>query len=366
MGRHFNILVVDDTPKNIQLAIKHLEAPNYQFLFATSGVKALEIVELQPIDLILLDIMMPELDGYETCERLKADERFCDIPVIFLTARSELEDMIKGFDLGAVDFVTKPFKAPELRARVATHINLRYQTEKAQAQEALLQRQFRNAAIEQLTTNLAHQWRQPLTIIGAIVDECQHAPEFPKSLTPMTQEIQKEIVGLSEMIDRFGSYFALDAPSKRFDLHESLSELLAFMKGACEFDSIELILKRPEAPLMMLGVESELIQVLLILLNNAREAALKAPAPYHITFNAHDDGAHYILEIIDSGSGIEEGLIDGLFDPYTTTKYNARSVGLSLYMARIIIERRFGGSIRAHNHEKTQGACFTIVLPHAE
>ena len=118
------ILVVDDTPANIQALAGTLKDQGYQISVATNGKQALEVVGRVRPDLILLDVMMPEMDGFETCRRLKASQPTRDIPVIFLTARTETEDIVKGFELGAVDYVPKPFNAPELLARVNTHLTM--------------------------------------------------------------------------------------------------------------------------------------------------------------------------------------------------------------------------------------------------
>ncbi len=118
------ILVVDDTPANIQVLAGTLRDKGYQISVATNGKQALEVVERMQPDLILLDVMMPEMDGFETCRRLKAAEQSRQIPVIFLTARTDTADIVQGFDLGAVDYVSKPFNAPELLARVNTHLTI--------------------------------------------------------------------------------------------------------------------------------------------------------------------------------------------------------------------------------------------------
>lgn len=119
------ILLVDDAPANIQVAREILK-DKYKTRVATSGAKALELVKVEPTpDLILLDVMMPEMDGYEVCARLKADPTTCDIPVIFLTGKVEAEDETKGFEVGAVDYIHKPFSPPVVLARVQTHMALR-------------------------------------------------------------------------------------------------------------------------------------------------------------------------------------------------------------------------------------------------
>lgn len=132
------ILIVDDVPKNIELAASILQTSNYNITFAKSGASALEKVKSIDFDLILLDVMMPEMDGFEVCEHLKADENTKDIPVIFLTAKSETENVIRGFELGAVDYVTKPFQTEELLARVKTHVDIRQKLEEKKRIEKIL------------------------------------------------------------------------------------------------------------------------------------------------------------------------------------------------------------------------------------
>src|SRR5437879_6421953 len=118
------ILVVDDTPANIQTVAAILKGQGYQLSVATNGKQALDVLAKIRPDLILLDVMMPELDGFETCLRLKSAEAWRDIPVIFLTAKTDTADIVKGFEVGAVDYVGKPFNAHELLARVSTHLTI--------------------------------------------------------------------------------------------------------------------------------------------------------------------------------------------------------------------------------------------------
>ncbi len=118
------ILVVDDTPANIQMLAAVLKEQGYQISIATNGRQALDVVQKVRPDVILLDVMMPEMDGFETCRRLKESADTRAIPIIFLTARTETEDIVKGFSLGAVDYVAKPFQPAELLARVNTHLTM--------------------------------------------------------------------------------------------------------------------------------------------------------------------------------------------------------------------------------------------------
>lgn len=124
-----NILVVDDTPDNLRLLVGLLSEQGYQVRPVPNGKLALSGAQAIPPDLILLDVMMPEMDGYETCRRLKASPKTKHIPIIYLTAKASTEDIVKGFNLGAVDYVTKPFNQTELLARVDTHLSLKFSQE---------------------------------------------------------------------------------------------------------------------------------------------------------------------------------------------------------------------------------------------
>ncbi|ACK68648.1 response regulator receiver modulated diguanylate cyclase [Gloeothece citriformis PCC 7424] len=121
----FLILIVDDISKNLQLVVEILDEVGYATTFAISGKQALERVKIAHPDLILLDLMMPEMNGLQVCEKLKSDANYAEIPIIFLTASDEQEDLLQAFKMGAVDYVTKPFKSGELLARVKTHLELK-------------------------------------------------------------------------------------------------------------------------------------------------------------------------------------------------------------------------------------------------
>ncbi len=150
-----SVLVVDDQPINIRLAAKILN-DEFEVLAATSGKAALEIAKSNPVDLILLDVMMPEMDGYEVCARLKEDPDTAAVPVIFLTAKSEPGDVVNGFAIGAVDYVSKPFNPRELVLRVRTHVEL----ERCRAELQQL-----NATKDRFFSIIAHDLRNPFTVL---------------------------------------------------------------------------------------------------------------------------------------------------------------------------------------------------------
>ena len=139
ISKKSTILIVDDNQNNVKLAAKLLETYGFNILISTDGENCLKQAIENNLDIILLDVLMPGIDGFETCQRLKANPETTDIPVIFMTALSDTEDKTKGFDVGAVDYVTKPIKIDEVLARVKVHIQLRNLTEKLTQKNLLLQ-----------------------------------------------------------------------------------------------------------------------------------------------------------------------------------------------------------------------------------
>ena len=125
MGKNIKILIVDDVPKNIQMAMNILKNEGYEMLFSQSGEAAFSIIKENNIDLILLDIMMPDLNGFEVCEILKKDDNTKDIPIVFLSGKDSTEDMEHAYEVGGLDYILKPFINIELITKVATFTRLR-------------------------------------------------------------------------------------------------------------------------------------------------------------------------------------------------------------------------------------------------
>ena len=125
-GQDVKILIVDDVAENIQVAMNILKEENYTFSFASDGEEALALINHDTFDLILLDIMMPKLNGYDVCKQIKSNPVYCDTPVIFLTAKNDVDAITKGFEVGGIDYIIKPFHACELLARTKTHLELSY------------------------------------------------------------------------------------------------------------------------------------------------------------------------------------------------------------------------------------------------
>jgi len=184
----FLILIVDDIAQNLQVIGDILEGVGYETTFATSGEQALVRVKVACPDLILLDLMMPQMNGLEVCEKLKSEPELAEIPVVFLTASNDKKDLIQAFDQGAVDYVTKPFSPPELLSRVRTHLELKHTRD--QLKEALHQQCKLTAELNRLATTdpLTQVWnRRHLLTLGQ--QELNRAKRYHRDLSVLMVDI---------------------------------------------------------------------------------------------------------------------------------------------------------------------------------
>ena len=205
------IMIVDDTPANLDLLRSMLAAPGYRVTVFPSGVSALAAATLRPPDLILLDILMPEMDGYETCRRLKESEALREIPVMFISALSETLDKVKAFSMGGVDYLTKPFQEEEVLARVRTHLQIRDLQKSLKMQNEYLEQRVAERTLELEKANkrlldvdrlksdffrmISHELRTPATgVLGMaelLLGECPESETVLKFKTMFRQSSQR-------------------------------------------------------------------------------------------------------------------------------------------------------------------------------
>lgn len=377
-----DILVVDDTPANLKLLSSMLGANGYKVRPASSGAIALRSVESKLPDLILLDIRMPEMDGFEVCTKLKENPYSKDIPVIFISAMDDIRDKVKAFNVGGIDYVTKPFEPEEVLARINTHISLRsLQTEmqeqnillkqlmkKQQEQEQVMIEQSRMAAMGEMISAIAHQWRQPLNILALYIQDIHGAYEADEIdeeyVDKVVSNSMKQITFMSSTIDDFRNFFTPNKEKENFSIIEQLNKTIDLLRPQLKAHNIAIELNNNDCRIW--GYPNEFQQVALNLINNAKDAILENQQKNDelkglITIDSKQDGSNYKILFLDNGGGIEENILHKIFEPYFTTKFPQNGTGVGLYMVKEIIGRHYNGSVTVANKEN--GAEFTILIP---
>jgi signal transduction histidine kinase len=369
-GHKDKILIVDDNPETLMMLVNVLNE-EYSVIAATSGKKALEIAQNgDKPDMILLDVLMEGMDGFEVCRILKSDPQTSYIPLMFLTALEEERDILQGFDLGAVDYVTKPFEPKVLKARVKTHLQLKHFNDdlcrRLQEKEEMLLQQSKMAALGEMFENITHQWKQPLSIISlrcASLRMEYDLGEFkPEAMVETLDVIENSIQHMSQTINDFKNFIRSADQKEHFDLSHLIDSTTLFLNS--KLHNREITITKAADPITLYTYKNDLVQVFMNLFNNAIDALENSPSERFIRISAHVEGQHVIIDICDNAGGIEEAILPVVFDKYVTTKGSHEGSGLGLYMSRQIIRNRPQGEIEAFN--TAEGACFRITLPHTE
>ena len=188
------VLIVDDTPANLSVLLQCLSEAGHRVLVAEDGEEALELMARQLPDLVLLDVMMPGIDGFETCRRLKQDPATAEVPIIFMTALADTTERLTGFAAGAVDYITKPIQHQEALARVATHLSLRHLQQRLTQELALKQRFMRIAS---------HDLRNPLCLASFATALARRSASQPQKLEEHLSDINAAIDQMRGIIDTF-------------------------------------------------------------------------------------------------------------------------------------------------------------------
>ncbi|HEY5997053.1 MAG TPA: ATP-binding protein [Candidatus Deferrimicrobiaceae bacterium] len=360
------ILVVDDTPANLQLVESILQEKGYTVRAAISGRMALKAVRHQLPDIILLDINMPEMNGFEVCRALKADPALAGIPVIFVSAAVETADKLHAFQEGGVDYVTKPFQPLEVLARVEVHLAL------ARARAQLREAKERAEAADRLKSaflaTMSHELRTPLnSIIGftGILKQGLSGPlnaEQDKQLGMVSTSAKHLLSLISDILDiskiEAGELKVAHEP---FDLRESILKVVQSFRPLAEAKGIGLSVEVAGDVGWMTGDARRVEQVLLNLLSNA--VKFTEQGGIRITCVQEDGGC--VTRVTDTGIGIGEGELEGLFKPFhqvdTGLGRRYEGTGLGLSICRKLVEL-MGGRIGVESGEGT-GSTFTFTLP---
>jgi len=342
-----SILIVDDTKDNIQL-LGALLYSQYYTEFAMSGEEALEILKNETFDLILLDIMMTGINGYDTCRKIKADRRLKEIPIIFLSSNIATEFIVKGFQAGGVDYISKPFNRDELLMRVETHLSIKKLQDKLtqakiKAEESELKAQNATKTKSAFLANMSHEIRTPMNGILGYTQLLQRT-ELNKQQFSYINKIHFASDTLLEIINDILDFSKIEADklileNKVFNLEEIIANMCNIVNVKAHNKGLNIVVDIDTAiPLQIIGDSLRLSQIFLNLINNA----IKFSETGEILFKAQllkpieNNSVSVQFFVEDNGIGIEEHQVESLFksfsqaDSSTTRKYGGTGLGLAI------------------------------------
>ncbi len=372
------ILIVDDVSKNIQILGNILSQEQFQIAYAQDGQQALDICKVQDFDLILLDIMMPKMDGYEVCEKLKKNPATSEIPIIFLTARADMDSIIKGFELGGQDYITKPFNASELLARVNNHLTIKRQRERLKLMNNHLEELVKDRTLELETANhqlnvldqaksnflslISHEIRTPLNgVIGLteLLDQTN------------IDDDQKEYISyLKEVSSRLVKFSDTAILITTLKINKNLPEILPVSVNllvndsiaefkVCNNNSSMQIINNLPVETLLIKADSDLIRMCFnIIIDNSAKFAGNDPK---IEISGITNEGITTLTFRDNGPGFSDNALSNLFELFSAGDImHSEGTGLGLATAKLILDAH-EGSISVKNTED-HGAEVTIKI----
>ena len=395
-------MVVDDTKENLRILVEDLGKEGYKVRPALNGQSALEAARKETPDLILLDIIMPGMDGYQVCDALKADKDLKDVPVIFISALDQVGDKVKGFSTGGVDYISKPFQAEEVLARVETHLTLRHLRKELEEKNTRLQQTNEQLKVEIEERKQAEEKRimleshlQQNTKMEAIANLAGGvAHEFNNALMGVMGNIELLELDLPENDGMNESFEAMKGSVHR--MSRLTNQLLAYARGG-QYQPRDLKLDDfviETLPILQHDLRSEIKvethfpksipyiradhaqmqMVLSAILVNSNEA-IEDEGLIRITaenkgidedfINEHPGlkpGPHVCLTVEDDGKGMDEETTKGIFEPFFTTKFQGRGMGMA---AAYGIIKSHDGAITVDS-EPGKGTVVRIYLPAIE
>jgi CheY-like chemotaxis protein len=359
------ILVVDDQPINVQLLKRKLEREGMTVFTANSGHDALALVTAEKPDLILLDVMMPDMDGIEVCQHLQADDETRTIPVIFITARTSKEGKLEGLGVGAVDYITKPIDLDETFARVQTQLRFVSINRELVDLQRRLGDARRAATIGAVTQGIAHNLNNLLGVVIGYVDLIKAYHDKPEQVKKNAQHLDNAVTRIVNIIRQLtGLVVRNKPPVTGMTLSSLLDSSVKRYQADYNIDQpVEI-----QNPLGAMLVDSNLevledsISKLLI---NAWESYDEAPKEKRSitlrteTVDREDEGKFFLIHVEDRGHGIQDDVHDHMFEPFVSSKHTV-GVGMGLTIARHAV-RNLGGDVSLENRE---GGGVTATLRH--
>lgn len=348
MTHKANILIVDDLPENLKLLTELMSGNNYYVRPVTSGKLALSAAQAIPPDLILLDINMPFMDGFETCQRLKASDITKHIPVIFLSANHSTSDIIKGFECGAIDYITKPFHSTEVLIRIKTHLDLKF------SKETILQQ---NHEQQELIHILCHDLLNSVGAVQSILNMQKMENEFSEEDELMLMATNNAV----EVIDLVKQIRSIDEEKVGIELNEfNLKELLdtsySIVNEKLQQKNIELIIDVDES----LNVIVERISFINSILNNLLTNAIKFSfSDSKIIISAQQIEQQIELSVKDFGIGMPAQLQKDIFEVEKVTTREGTNGELGTGFGMPLVKKfvlAYDGKIEVISQEKIAGS----------
>ncbi|QEP44413.1 hybrid sensor histidine kinase/response regulator [Ectothiorhodospiraceae bacterium BW-2] len=389
MTHNYSILVIDDNPHNIQLVGHILRDEGYRVAYATSAESGRLQLLRQPFSLVLLDYNMPIVSGVEFCRQIKGESRWEQLPVIFLTARTDEESVVTAFESGAVDYITKPIRQRELLSRVATHLQLQLYTHSLQQQVEARVEEIRqlhqqlcianqNASVGEFVHGMAHDFKNAIhgtLALSRLIEKhlTSGEPCSAAKVANYNQKIQLLLHHKAEVVKRM-LHYGRDHSSDResIDMAALLNEQFALLQVIVE-KSVEFQLE--VAPDLPYGHFSrvQLQQVVMNLVINARNAMAgrgtiwirltrwQGGESRCVICDEAIDGDYLLLEIADSGPGIAEEMRGKIFQPFFSSRFKEGGSGMGLAMVNHIVHEH-GGHIELLS-SLGDGAQFRLFWP---
>ncbi len=370
------VLIVDDNPKNLQVLGSALRTSNYEVEFSTDGMGAIEWLRNEAFDLVLLDVMMPELDGFETCRRIRKDRKADDLPIIFLTAKTDRESILKGFKVGAQDYITKPFDADELLARVGTNIALK----KMRQELADINEHLESKVIER--TRQLDEANKELSVLDTIKVEflnmLSHEIRTPLNGIKGSLQLLKVRIDNEDLIQLID---ILDLSVERLENFSYTALLITRLNSKKYRIDKSLINVKEELDFSLLPLNNELSQKgLKMNVGNNLEAAFiytdktmlheifkrifdnaikYSPDDTTVHVNYRDGDKYCYINIQDEGNGFPDKILNSRLKLFNPGEHHVnRNMGLNLYLSNLIMEY-LGGKFEIGNSE--EGGAFVSL-----
>ncbi len=374
-----SILIVDDIPKNIQILGNILYREGFKLSYAQSGAEALKLIRSNNYDLILLDIMMPEMNGYEVCENIRDKKSTSEVPIIFLTAKTDKESIVKGLRLGAQDYITKPFSSEELIQRVKTQLSLKDQREQLRDVNKILEEKVEERTHQLMLANeqlkslekakseflsiISHELRTPLNGIMGLTELLETSLKSTEN-----EEYINYLKEASERLARFSETAILitTLKSDQYKFHytaQKLRYLLESVKddymGLMAGKDVRLEI-RAESEDIQIKMDFDLIKICLQnILNNALKFSGKNSV---IRIEVSQDKDFTKIIVTDEGPGFNQEALNHLFEYFSNTETSHyEGIGLSLAATKLIMDAH-QGMIRIQNASE-KGAEVCLCFP---